>query len=56
MSCVDCPHFKIRQKPLKGVDFGLAVCEKHNLQCDYVSKQQLRRLECVDVTEEVGKR
>lgn len=48
MKCVECPHFQIEYDPWKGIDFGKATCKKHGLVCDYVSKQQLRRLECVD--------
>lgn len=48
MKCVECPHFRIEYDPWKGVDFGKATCKKHGLVCDYISKQQLRRLECVE--------
>lgn len=48
MRCIDCPHFRIEYEPWKDIDFGKAICTKHDLVCDYVSKQQLRRLECVE--------
>lgn len=52
MKCLDCPYFAIRYKPKKYIDFGLAVCEKYNLRCDYVSNQQLKRLECKEADNE----
>ena len=48
MRCMECPHFRIEYDPWKGVDFGKALCKKHDLMCDYVSNQQLKRLECVE--------
>lgn len=48
MKCIDCPHFEIKMEPWKGVDFGLAVCKKYDLVCDYTGKRQLKRLVCVE--------
>lgn len=48
MKCIDCPHFEIKMEPWKCVDFGMAVCKKYDLACDWVSKQQLNRLRCVE--------
>lgn len=52
MKCKDCEHFKIVMKPLKCgkdiYDTGLAKCTKHNSYVDFVSTQQLNRLECVE--------
>lgn len=48
MKCTDCPHFKIRYRPIKGWDSGMAACEKHDLVCEYMSTRQLNRLECVE--------
>lgn len=52
MKCVDCPHFRIRSYPLKAGgecwDLGLAVCDKHSLVVDWMSKLGLKRLRCVD--------
>jgi isoprenylcysteine carboxyl methyltransferase (ICMT) family protein YpbQ len=52
MKCKDCQHFKVKYEPLRSLgaiwDTGLAVCEKHDLVCDWLTKQQLNRLECVE--------
>lgn len=48
MRCVECQHFQIEYDPWKGIDFGKATCKKHGLVCDYISKQQLGKLECVE--------
>jgi len=49
--CVGCPYFEIRMEPLKGVDFGLAICKKYDLACDWITKRQLERLECIEEDE-----
>lgn len=49
MRCIECPHFQIEYDPWKGIDFGKATCKKHDLVIDYISKRQLRRLECVEM-------
>ena len=46
--CTDCPHFVIRQMPIKHFDSGMAMCKKYDLACDWVSKQQLNRLRCIE--------
>jgi hypothetical protein len=48
MKCKDCPHFYIQQKPIKGFDFGLARCRKHNLVVDFRTMQKVNMLECVE--------
>ena len=48
MRCVECQHFQIEYDPWKGIDFGKVTCKKHGLVCDYISKQQLGKLECVE--------
>lgn len=48
MRCIDCEHFKDVQKPMMPWDTGRCICEKYELHCDYVSKQHLSRLECVE--------
>lgn len=55
MKCMECPHFHIKYGPIKHGkeiwDTGLAKCEKHDLVVDFLSKQKLNKLTCVDGTE-----
>lgn len=52
MLCKNCSYFKIKYGPYLGkgeiYDTGLAVCEKHDLVIDWLSKRQLNRLKCVE--------
>lgn len=48
MKCVECEHFKIAYQPMMPFDMGLAVCDKHNLECDFASKRKLNRLVCIE--------
>ena len=50
-NCFGCEHFEIKYWPIKHVDTGLAVCKKHNLECDFLNKRQLNRLKCVEESE-----
>lgn len=53
MLCKDCEHFQILCEPMKGVDFGHAVCKKHNLTTDFLSHKKFEWLKCIeDDTEE----
>lgn len=47
MKCKECPHFHIRQMPIKGWDLGLAECRFHNLVVDFASMRKVNTLECV---------
>ena len=54
MKCTECPEFKIICEPANYTGMkmeGLVICEKHGLSCDYVSKQQISRLECIEDSE-----
>lgn len=51
--CKDCKYFKILYQPIKAFglgyyDSGLAVCKKHNLEVDFLSKGKLNKLNCVE--------
>ena len=46
--CKDCEHFKIRQQPIKGFDWGLAECTKYNLVVDFADKRKFKWLSCED--------
>ena len=52
MICKECEHFKIVQYPLRsgGVcwDNGIAKCEKHNLEADFLDMRGVNRLRCVE--------
>lgn len=52
MKCVDCPHFKIVQEPLRSGseiwDYGMARCKKHDLVVDFANHTKINRLECVE--------
>ena len=52
MKCRECPYFEIAYEPMMPWDMGLAVCKKHNLECDFSSRRKLNRLTCVDNDEE----
>ena len=48
MLCKDCPHFRITDWPIKGVDFGHAVCDKYDLVTDFLDRRKFRWLECIE--------
>lgn len=48
MNCYECPHFRVQTEPAPPYDFGHAVCEKHNLITDFLSKRKLKWLRCVE--------
>lgn len=52
MKCMDCPHFRIQQEPIRAIgggywDLGLAKCLKHDLIVDFSNHGKLKKLECV---------
>lgn len=49
--CKECEFFKIAYQPMMPFDTGLAVCKKHNLECDFSSQRKLNRLVCVEEQE-----
>ena len=56
MSCVDCEHFKIKEK---AVGFGLelwqmgtATCKKYHMEKAFHNNFELERLGCVGGTED----
>jgi hypothetical protein len=48
MKCKNCPYFRIRQRPIKGFDLGMAECKKHDLVVDFRSMTKVNMLECVE--------
>lgn len=52
MKCIDCPEFRIAYNPLKVgrdvYDSGLAICGKHNLELEFISRKKLNTLDCVE--------
>ena len=46
--CKDCEHFKIRQQPIKGFDWGMAECTKYNLVVDFADRRKFKWLSCED--------
>ena len=48
VKCKDCPHFHIRQMPIKGWDLGMAECRKYNMVVDFASMRKVNTLECVE--------
>lgn len=46
--CKDCEHFKIRQQPIKGFDWGMAECTKYDLVVDFADKRKFKWLSCED--------
>ena len=48
MKCKDCQYFHIRQRPIKGFDFGMAECRKHDLVVDFQTMNKCNMLECVE--------
>ena len=52
MNCIECEYFKILYPPMGHYDSGMAKCEKHDLIVDYISKQKLKKLTCVEEVEE----
>ena len=51
MNCIECEHFKILYPPMGHYDSGMAKCEKHDLIVEYISKQKLKKLICVEEEE-----
>ena len=51
MLCKDCPHFHIDYPPIKGVDFGRASCDKHDLITDFIDMRKFGTLKCVEEEE-----
>ena len=46
--CEECEYFKVLFPPMGHYDAGQAVCKKHDLIVDYLSKNKLRKLTCVE--------
>lgn len=46
--CKDCEYFKIKYEPNGHYDSGQAVCKKHDMVVDYISKRTLNNLTCVE--------
>lgn len=54
MLCKDCPHFRITAEPVKGVDFGHAICTKHGLITDFLNRGKFKWLKCIEPPKEEG--
>ena len=52
MLCKNCPHFSIQDEPMRDVDFGHAICDKHNMVTEFLSHKKFDWLECVEENEE----
>lgn len=53
--CTECEHFRIMYEPLRIcgsskliIDSGKLICSKYDLVCDYITKQQIGKLKCVE--------
>ena len=49
--CITCKHFYIGDKPDHWNE-GHVYCRKHDLICEYISKQKLKKLVCIEEEEE----
>lgn len=56
MSCVDCEHFKIKEKAvgfgLELWQMGIATCKKYHMEKAFHNTSELERLGCVGGTED----
>lgn len=50
MKCIECEHFQIVCQPMGKYDAGMAKCKKHDLVVDFMSKQKLNKLVCIEQT------
>lgn len=52
MLCKDCEHFKILYEPQRiggeVVDWGKAVCKKHDLETDFRNHNKFKTLSCIE--------
>ena len=52
MLCKDCEHFKILYEPYKIcgelIDWGKAVCEKHELETDFITHKKFETLSSIE--------
>ena len=53
MKCYGCEYFEI-VFPRYEYQEGLALCNKYNVVCAFVSTQQLKRLACENAQEVAG--
>ena len=51
MICKDCEYFRIKYEYTPGVDFGEAVCLKHDLTTPFISKKKFKTLSCIEDSE-----
>ena len=49
--CKECEHFRYLYPPMGQYDAGRVACKKYDLVKDYISKQSLNRLTCVEEME-----
>lgn len=52
MKCTECEHFRVICQPVEKYEAGMAECKKHDLVVDFLSKQKLNNLVCVEEVEE----
>ena len=60
MNCYECPYFKILQEPIRAGgggywDLGRAKCQKLNLVTEFTNHAKLKKMVCVDESEEKWK-
>ncbi len=48
MLCKDCPHFHIVCEYKSIIEWGEAVCDKHNLITDFRTKKKFETLSCIE--------
>ncbi len=51
MLCKDCPHFHIQCEYKNVYEWGIAVCDKHNLITDFRTKKKFETLSCIEEQE-----
>lgn len=44
--CKYCKYFEVISEPIKGVDFGVAKCNKYNLYVDFITHKKFTWLSC----------
>lgn len=55
MLCKDCEYFKILYEPQiiggQMMDWGKAICKKHNLETDFITHHKFKKLSCIENNE-----
>lgn len=55
MLCKNCEYFKILYEPQiiggQMMDWGKAICKKHNLETDFITHHKFKKLSCIENNE-----